>query len=427
MKLHLIIKTVLLTCLLAGVMSAAVTPPVLAARSRSHHHLEPGEGTGEESGAVAAAPPAVALNQIHVLGNRPAPFALDARSAMLVDGRSGAMLYAFNEHQKIEPASLTKIMTFYITLRALHDGRLKLDTPIPISEKAWRLSMDPSVSRMFLGVGQTVPVKELLYGLMVSSGNDAAVALAEYQAGSTDAFTIEMNKTAGELGLAETHFTNPDGLPSPDEYTTAADMVHLAHALITTYPDALDITATKEFTFDKIEQRNFNTLLFYDARVNGLKTGHVDVAGYHLVATASSNGLELISAVMGTTSPEKRRTETEKLLDWAFRTYVTARPDWSRATPDHLRVYQGEQDSVAIAPQSPVCLTVARGDDAKIVVVSMIQSKYLVAPIASGQPVGQLTLMLNGAPQVTIPIVTQSAVAEGGFLKRMTDRVREVL
>jgi D-alanyl-D-alanine carboxypeptidase (penicillin-binding protein 5/6) len=414
MELQRIIKT----HLIIGFILAASSMPAGAAHARNHR--------GAVSPQAGTAPPsAAALDKIHVLGNRPAPFALDARAAMLVAARSGAVLYAFNEHEKIQPASLTKIMTFYLTLRALREGRLKLDTPIPISEKAWRLSMDPSVSRMFLGVGQTVPLKELLYGLMVSSGNDAAVALAEYQAGSTDAFTAEMNKTAAELGLAETHFTNPDGLPSPGEYTTAADMVALGHALITQFPQALEITGVKEFTFDKIRQRNFNTLLFYDSRVNGLKTGHVDEAGYHLVATAHAGGLELISAVMGTTSSEKRRTETEKLIDWAFRTYVTANPDWKTAAPDRLPVYQGAQDSVAIAPQTPVSVTVARGDDSKLTLVSSMGSKYLVAPFAKGVQVGELTVTLNGTPQATIPLVTGSAVGPGGFFKRLTDSFRE--
>jgi D-alanyl-D-alanine carboxypeptidase (penicillin-binding protein 5/6) len=401
----------------AGLVLVSFSVTAGAARLRGHHHVA----------AAAPSPAAVPLSQIRVLGNRPAPFALDARAAMLVAVRSGAVLYAFNEHEKMEPASLTKLMTFYITLRGLQEGRLKLDTPIPISEKAWRLSLNRSVSRMFLQVGQTVPLKQLLYGLMVSSGNDAAVALAEYQAGSTEAFTEEMNKTAVELGLTETHFTNPDGLPAPDEYTTAADMVRLGEALITRFPQALEITATKEFTFDNIKQRNFNTLLFYDSRVDGLKTGHVEAAGYHLVATARTPDLELISAVLGTTSPEKRRMETEKLLDWAFRTYRSVNPDWRSAVPAQLPVYQGVSNSVAIAPLKPVYVTVARGDESKLTLAGSLRSRYLIAPVAKGARVGELTVMLNGAPEASYPLVTQESVAQGGFFKRMTDRLRELL
>ncbi len=197
-----------------------------------HAHATQSSGEAEESegrprhGRRASAP-AMPLNQIHVFGDRPAPFALDAHSAILIDAQSGDVLYAYNEHQRMQPASLAKMMTFYLTLEALRQKRITLDTQIPISEAAWRLSLNDSVSRMFLQVGQRVAVKDLLYGLMVSSGNDAAVALSEYLAGSSDAFADQMNKKAQELGLADTHFTNPDGLPTDDEYTTAADMVKL--------------------------------------------------------------------------------------------------------------------------------------------------------------------------------------------------------
>jgi len=270
------------------------TAPVVAARRARH-------------AAGAQAPSAVPLSQIHVLGDRPVPFGLDAKSAMMVDARSGAILYAYNEHNRIQPASLVKLMTFYIALQAMHQGRITPETSVTVSEKAWRLSMNSTVSRMFLQVGQRVSVNDLLFGLMVSSGNDAAVALAEYLAGSSDAFAEQMNQQAKELGLNETHFANPDGLPVPEMYTSALDMVKLGRAIIQRFPDAVKYTGAKDFTFDKIHQPNFNALLFYDARVNGLKTGHVEEAGYHLVATAHANGMDLISAVLGTPSSSARR------------------------------------------------------------------------------------------------------------------------
>src|SRR5713226_1445802 len=196
------------------------------------------------------------LQGIHVLGDRPAPFALDAHAALLVAAHSGAVLYAYNEHMKMQPASLAKIMTFYISLEALKNGKITLDTPIPISEKAWRLSIDKTVSKMFLEVGQQVAVKDLFYGLMVSSGNDAATALAEYLAGSTDAFVTMMNDQAKALGLKESHFSSPDGLPEPNQYTTAFDMVKLARMVIERHPEAFNYTAVKQYTFHNIEQRN---------------------------------------------------------------------------------------------------------------------------------------------------------------------------
>lgn len=405
-----------LLCLLAPV------PLAMAARHPGH---------GAERAAAARRKgrsqpaPAMPLTGITVFGGRPAPFALDAHAAIMIDARSGNLLYAYNQHERMQPASLAKMMTFYLTLEALRQKRITLDTQIPISEAAWRLSLNDSVSRMFLQVGQRVTVKDLLYGLMVSSGNDAAVALAEYLAGSTDAFADLMNRKAQQLGLNETHFTNPDGLPAEGEYTTAYDMMKLGHALVTDYPEALEYTSAKEFTFDKIRQRNFNTLLFYDARVNGIKTGHVNEAGFHLVASAASGDLKLISAVMGTPSMEKRRVETDKLLDWAFRTFTTVSPDWHKAAPSELRVYKGAADTVAIAPAGGTpCFTVGRGDETRVVLTSTLAQKWLVAPVAKGTEVGTLSVTVAGKPISSVPLVTQAEVREGGLLHRLMDSIR---
>ena len=376
----------------------------------------------------AAAPPSAAeLSQVHVLGNRPAPFLLDAHAAVLIDARTGAVLYAWNERMRTQPASLAKIMTFYLVLDALQAHRLTLDTPVTVSESAWRLSMDSEVSRMFIGVGQKVAVHDLLYGLMVSSGNDAAVALAEDLAGSADAFAEQMNRKAAALGLSETHFANPDGLPAEGEYTTAADMVKLGRALLKNHPEALTYTSAKEFTFDRIKQPNFNALLFHDARVNGIKTGHVQEAGYHLVASASSNGLELISAVMGAPSAAKRMSETEKLLDWAFRTFETYKPDWHRVVPPSMAVYQGSEDAVAIAPEGEAEVTLGRGEDKRVSLAYLPAARRLIAPVAKGATVGELSVMVDGKAAAQLPVVTQAEVARGGLFKRLTDRIRMAL
>jgi D-alanyl-D-alanine carboxypeptidase (penicillin-binding protein 5/6) len=398
----------------------------LAARHAATAHRSANE---EEGGAprrsARATAPAMPLSEIHVFGGRPAPFALDAHAAIMIDERSGTVLYAYNEHERMQPASLAKMMTFYLTLEALRQKRIALDTQMPISEAAWRLSLNNSVSRMFLQVGQRVAVKELLYGLMVSSGNDAAVVLSEYLAGSPQAFADQMNKKAQELGLNETHFTNPDGLPTEGEFTTAADMVKLGRALVHDYPESLEYTATKEFTFDKIRQRNFNTLLFYDARVNGIKTGHVQEAGYHLVASAASGELKLISAVMGTPSMQKRRVETDKLLDWAFRTFTTVSPDWHKAAPSQLRVYKGSVQQVPIAPANGTpFFTVGRGDENKMTLAAILPSKPLVAPLAKGTQVGELTITIAGKPISSVPLLTQAAVTQGGLLHRLADSIR---
>jgi serine-type D-Ala-D-Ala carboxypeptidase (penicillin-binding protein 5/6) len=375
----------------------------------------------------SAEPPPMALDQVHAFGGRPAPFALDAKAAIMIDANTGAVLYAYNEHEKMQPASLAKIMTFYLTLDALKLRKVAPTTDVTISEKAWRLSMDDSVSRMFLGVGQKVPVNDLLYGLMVSSGNDAAVALAEYLGGSTDAFTTMMNDKAHEIGLTETHFDNPDGLPAEGEFTTAADMVALARSLLVHHPEALGYTSSKEFVFDKIKQPNFNTLLFYDKRVNGIKTGHVEEAGYHLVASAGSNGMNLLSAVMGSPSSEKRRTETEKLIDWAFRSFVSYKPDLKKNMPAVMPVHDGVADTVVIGPNGEAVFTLGRGEENKVSVEFTPSVKYLEAPVHPGDHVGDLAVMLDGKPQSTIPIVTRAAVAEAGFFGRLRQRIGRML
>ena len=377
--------------------------------------------------------PLMPLNEIRVYGNRPAPFALAAKSAELMAVHSGAVLYAYDEHLKMQPASLAKMMTFYLALEALRQKRITLETEMPVSEAAWRLSLNDSVSRMFLQVGNKVSVHDLLYGLMVSSGNDAAVVLSEYLGGSQEAFTQQMNKKAQALGLTETHFTNPDGLPTPDEYTTASDMVKLGRALLETFPEALQYTSAKDFTFTTIgtngrtvtiSQRNFNTLLFYDSRVNGIKTGHVEEAGYHLLASAHSDNLDLISAVFGTSSMEQRRVETDKLLDWAFRTFTTVQSNWRKVIPGKLRVYEGDIEEVPIAPEGGSSyFTVDQGMERKLTLVPELTNKALVAPLPRGTAVGQLTVMIAGKPVSSVPIVTQTAVNQGGWLHRAVDSI----
>jgi serine-type D-Ala-D-Ala carboxypeptidase (penicillin-binding protein 5/6) len=368
-------------------------------------------------------PPVEPLGEIHVLGTGPAPFALDARAAMLTEFHSGEVLYAYNEHMRMQPASLAKIMTFYIALEALRNGKLTTDTGVTISEKAWRLSIDQTVSKMFLQVGQQVPVKQLLYGLMVSSGNDAAMALAEYLGGSEEGFVAMMNDYCHRLGLNETRFASPDGLPEPDQYTTASDMVKLATLLLKRFPNALDYTSVKEFTFDNITQRNWNTLLLYDGRVDGLKTGHVDEAGYHLVATAHQDNVRLISAVMGAPNEEKRRTETEKLLAWAFRSFVNVSPDWRPLIPASLPVYEGVAKQVPIAPPGTMDITLPRGEEKKVKLSGGLDVSYLVAPVALGTSVGSLTVREDDRTLLNVPVLTQTEVGKGGIFRVLSGKI----
>ncbi len=413
----------LLGCACLAAMSARPLNAV-AAPARPHR---------VRSAKMGSAPPIVALSQIHAFDGLPAPFALEAKSALMIDERTGTELYAFNEHEKMQPASLAKIMTFYLTLEAIHQNRIALDTQVNISEAAWRLSLNDTVSRMFLQVGQKVAVRDLLYGLMVSSGNDAAVALAEYLGGSSEAFAQQMNDKAKQLGLTETHFTNPDGLPIEGEYTTASDMVKLGRDLQSRFPDSITYTETKSYTWaavgpegkvKNITQENFDSLLKYDPRADGIKTGHVDEAGYHLVASGHSGDMRLLSAVMGTTSMEKRRVETKQLFDWGFRTVNTVHPDWHKTVPASLPVYQGTAEKVAIAPASDTYVTCIRGKENQVTASYIGNAKYLVAPVAKGAIAGSMAVMQEGKQIASIPVVAQVAVPSAGFFKRLKDKIR---
>ncbi len=367
---------------------------------------------------------APALSQVRVLEGRPAPFVLNAKAAMLVPSDYSTPLYAYNEHQRMQPASLAKLMTFYITLKMLKQGRITLETPVTVSEAAWRLSVSRAISKMFLEVGQRVTIRDLLFGLMVSSGNDAAFAIAEYIGGSAQAFVAMMNDECRALGLTETHFENPDGLPAPEQYTTAADMAKLGSIILSRFPEALTYTAAKEFTFHAITQRNWNTLLFYDSRVDGLKTGHVEEAGYHLVASAHAGNLGMIAVVMGAPNAERRRLETEKLLDWGFRTFAPASPDWHRVAPSEINVYEGTASSAAIAPASAPVAVVFKEEVKQVRLSATLDASYLVAPVKRGTKVGTLTLSRGDAVINQIPLLTQAAVPKGGFFSAMFDRLK---
>jgi serine-type D-Ala-D-Ala carboxypeptidase (penicillin-binding protein 5/6) len=258
---------------------------------------------------------------------------------------------------------------------------------------------------------------------MVSSGNDAAMALAEYLGGSEESFVALMNQHCQGMSLNETRFASPDGMPAPDQYTSPADMVKLAGLVLRRFPNSLEYTSVKEYTFDKITQRNWNTLLFYDARVDGIKTGHVDEAGFHLVATAHQDNVRLISAVMGAPNAEKRRTETEKLLAWAFRSFVNVSPDWHALAPASLPVYEGDAPEVAIAPLDSMYVTLPKGDEKKIKLSGGLDVFYLVAPVAAGMKVGRLTMREDDRTLLSVPIQTRKDVARAAIFRVLIDKV----
>ncbi|TDA69836.1 MAG: D-alanyl-D-alanine carboxypeptidase [Clostridia bacterium] len=365
-------------------------------------------------------------------GNAPAqaapetnPLNLAAKSAFLMDVRTGRVMYAYNEEERIQPASLAKILTFDMALEALEKKQISLEDEVPVSEKAWRLSMDQGVSRMFIEVGDKVKLEDLLYGLMVSSGNDAAVALAEFLAGTEDDFVRQMNARVAQLGLTDTRFSNAHGLEAPDQYTTAKDMARLAQHLILNHPEGLKYTSSKQFVFNGIPQNNWNKLLFQDPRVNGLKTGHLASAGYHLVATAKEKEGEtyLIGVVMGTASEDLRAREAERLLDWGFKNFSTVEVP-PPALPATLPVYKGEQGTVPVKLQGDTLATVPREDTGKLKAAVELE-ELVVAPLPAGSQVGQVTITSSqGEPLKSVAVVTAGEVKRGGFFRVLWDSLR---
>ncbi len=351
------------------------------------------------------------------------PLGVQARAAVLLDAVTGQTLYAFNEDLRLPPASLAKIMTFDLILEALDRGILAADAKVTVSEKAWRLALDNTISNMFLEVGQQVSVRDLLYGLMVSSGNDAAVALAEYRAGSEENFVNMMNARARELGLRDTVFRNSHGLSAEGQYTTARDMAILARHVVLDHPEALEITAAKEFTWNNIRQPNWNRLVLQDPRVDGLKTGHLPEAGYHLVATAREGDRQLIAVVLGTPGEEVRAREARRLLDYGFRNFTTLTLDLKGQVPDELPVYKGRARRVTVRPAAPPRVTVPRGREGELRLTTSL-ARYAVAPVKAGERLGTLTVGLDGRELLRLELQAGEDVGRGGWWRVAWDSVR---
>ncbi|WP_200770543.1 D-alanyl-D-alanine carboxypeptidase family protein [Sulfurivirga caldicuralii] len=371
--------------------------------------------TGLSAPAHVPAPKPV-TEQVSIV---PAPPSIAAKAYLLIDFDSGAVLAARDPDKRVEPASLTKMMTSYIVAHELDAGKIHLDDKVTISEKAWKM---PG-SKMFIEVGKKVPVRDLLKGMIVQSGNDATVALAEYVAGSEEVFAQLMNQYAQKLGMTHTHFVNATGLPDPNHYTTARDLAILARALIREFPNHYDWYKEKVFTYNGITQYNRNKLLWQDPSVDGIKTGHTQSAGYCLVASAKRDGMRLISVVLGTDSDRKRISESRKLLNYGFRFYET-HPLYkaNQRLTDH-RVWEGATDTVAIGTPEDVYITIPRGEY-KNVQPMMEIPKELHAPIQKGQQLGTLKVMLHDKVLVEKPLIALNDVQEGGFFKKLMDQVK---
>jgi len=349
----------------------------------------------------------------------PAPPSVPARAYLLEDFQTARVLASDHADDRMEPASLTKLMTAYIVFTALHDGRLKLTDPVTISEHAWR----SEGSRTFVQVGTQIPVDILIKGMIVQSGNDATVALAERVAGTEDAFVQVMNAYARRLGMAHTHFANSDGLPDPNHYTTARDLATLAHHLIADFPDFYPLFSLHEFSWNNIKQQNRNGLLSADPTVDGLKTGHTDSAGFCLVTSSLRNGMRLISVVLGSDSVKQREQASATLLGYGFAFYQTVKVKSRGEVLANPRVFLSASTTAPVGIAQDVYLTVGRDQAASLKSTLTLQPK-LLAPLAAGATVGDLTITTADAVVVgKVPVVTLAAVPAGGLWTRMTDHI----
>ncbi|MBA1264831.1 D-alanyl-D-alanine carboxypeptidase family protein [Stutzerimonas sp. NM35] len=344
---------------------------------------------------------------------------LAAKSYVLMDAASGKVLVESGGDERLPPASLTKLMTAYIATLEIQKGKIAESDMVTVSEKAWRTGG----SRMFIQVNTQVSVDDLLHGIIIQSGNDASVAMAEYIAGSEEAFADLMNAAAQRLGMSNTHFVNSTGLPHPEHYSSASDMAKLARAIIYEDPAHYDIYAQKEFLWNNIKQPNRNLLLWRDKTVDGLKTGHTEEAGYCLVASAVRDGMRLISVVFGTSSEQARAAETQKLLTYGFRFFETRTFYQQGVELAKSRVWKGQQDQVSAGLAEDLTLTLPRGQLDKLQ-AGMAFNPELTAPIQQGDVIGKVEVSLNDQVLHSSDLIALQTVEEGGLFRRFWDSIR---
>ena len=348
----------------------------------------------------------------------PPPPEIEAVSFLIVDADSGYYLVEKNIDQQVEPASLTKMMTAYVAASQISGGHIAMTDQVTVSERAWRMGG----SRMFIEVGNQVSVEDLLKGVIIQSGNDASVALAEHVSGTEEAFADLMNQYASELGMEDTRFTNSSGWPDENHYTTARDLATLARALIRDYPEIYALHAVREFTYNDIKQSNRNRLLWSDSSVDGIKTGHTESAGYCLVASSVRDGIRLVSVVMGAASTRTRTKATQALLNYSYRFYETRKLYSADETITSVKVWKGERDSLDLVVEDDLVLTLPRGQYDQVETVTTIEENP-VAPIEAGQKLGQLELSLDEEVIATLPLVASEAVPAGNLFIRLRDHI----
>lgn len=357
----------------------------------------------------------------HVLGGEkiliPSPPKLAATSYLLEDANSAKMLAEKNPDERLAPASLTKIMTVYVVFRELAAGNLQLTDQVIVSKNAWKT---PG-SRMFIEVNKQVGLEDLLKGVIIASGNDASVALAEHVAGDEATFAQMMNQQAERLGMKDTHYGNSTGLPAEEHYTTARDLAILTRALIKDFPEYYGWHSIQEFTYNKIKQHNRNKLLWRNKAVDGVKTGHTEEAGYCLVASAKRDDMRLISVVMGTRSESARAGETQALLNYGFRFFETHRLYGASDTLTEARVWKGDTTELPLGLQEDLYVTIPRRQF-KNLDATLDIDQPIIAPVEQAQPLGKLTITLSDEEIVQKPLTALQSVPEGNLFRRLYDR-----
>ncbi|MBE0494141.1 MAG: D-alanyl-D-alanine carboxypeptidase [Thiomicrospira sp.] len=366
---------------------------------------------------------AVSISATSVRANTPfvspVPPSVAGTAHFVIDYHSDAIISEKDADMQIEPASLTKIMTGYVVFNELKLGRIQMDDMVTISKKAWRM---PG-SRMFIEVGKQVSVEDLIKGMVIQSGNDASVALAEHIARTEENFADIMNQYAEQLGMTNTNFLNATGLPNPAHLTTARDLSILTKALIRDFPDFYDWYSEKRFTFNGITQYNRNRLLWQDPTVDGLKTGHTESAGYCLVSSAKRNDMRIIVIVVGTDSATQRVSESQKLLNYAFRFFETHKLFEASQRLVDARIWGGERDTLGVGLADELFVTVPRGQYQNLKVETSLPPQ-VNAPIQQSDNIGQLVINLNGQVLLEKPLIALSEIEEGSFFKKLFDRVK---
>ena len=350
----------------------------------------------------------------------PQPPQLVARAWVLADVSSGQILAAEKADERFEPASLTKLMTAYLVFGALKEKKLALEQPVSVSAKAWRA---PG-SRMFIEPRRPVTADELIRGMIVQSGNDACIALAEQIAGSEEAFAGMMNREAERLGMKNSKFMNASGLPDPQHYATARDLYLLAAALIRDFPEQYALYySQREYRYNGITQVNRNRLLWLDSTVDGMKTGFTEAAGYCLVASSKRGPRRLLSVLLGSTSESMRTQESQKLLNWGFQSFDAVRLYAGGAAVKEIEIYKGAKGSLKAGFRNDLVVTVPKGQGDKLK-AELLSPSPVVAPVAEGGPVGNLRVTLDGKPLGEYPVVALEAVPAGGIFGRAWDTLR---